>query len=346
MYNDKVKGCVFGLAIGDAVGLRYENVKPNWINEKNIGKVCFGGAISDDTEHMFLISKSILKTNNIIDFKNYFRKELQKWIFSLPVNIGKTTGISIIRSFFKSGYGVAGTGNGSVMRIAPVGLIFHNDILSLNDYAEASCRITHNSDESVVNSIAIARLIAYIINKEINEKNKPKLSDVIELLKSISPAKFWIDTIFELEESINNNIEPIELVNKWTHGNGASGYTKYSTLLSIYCWWKYYGDYEKTITEIIKCGGDTDTNAAIVGAIVGVTIGYKNIPKSLNSKVKDLIIRNITLNKLSDSITNKTSDVSTWKIHCFGIFKNIFSLFYFSVLILKVLIFLLFRIKH
>jgi ADP-ribosylglycohydrolase len=127
MYYNKIKGCVFGLAISDAVGLRYENVKPIYINEKNIGKVCFGGSISDDTEHMFLISKSIVNSNNIDEFEKDFKNELKKRMISSPVNIGKTTLISIMRSLYKSGYGVKGTGNGSIMGISPVGLIFHND---------------------------------------------------------------------------------------------------------------------------------------------------------------------------------------------------------------------------
>lgn len=346
MYNDKVKGCVFGLAIGDAVGLRYENVKPKDINEKNIGKVCFGGSISDDTEHMILISKSILNTKNITDFENDFKKELQKWMISFPVNIGKTTFKSIFRSFVKSGYGVAGTGNGSVMRIAPIGLIFSDNPEKLQEYSEYSCRITHNSDESVINSIAISTLIAHIINNDFNRENKPDLKNIINELRNISEDKFWLDTINELKKAIESDIEPIELVKGWTGKLGAVGYTKYSTLLSIYCWWKYYGDYEKTIVEIIKCGGDADTNAAIAGSLAGVTVGYKEIPEKLILKVNDLIIKKETLNVLSESIINKKNNISTWKIHYLGIFKNIFSLFYFSVLMIKVYFLAIFNKKH
>ena len=344
--DDKIKGCIFGLAIGDAVGLRYENVKPKDINENNIGKVCFGGSISDDTEHMLLISKSILKTSNIKDFEKDFKCELKKWMFSFPVNIGKTTLISIMRSFFKSGYGIKGTGNGSVMRIAPVGLIFYNDNKKLIEYATSSCKITHNSEESVVNSIAISTLIAYILKNNINEKNKPSLENLRNLLDSISHSIFWKETIDELEKAILDDIEPIALVEKWTKGKGAVGYTKYSTLLSIFCWFKYYGDYEKTIKEIIKCGGDTDTNAAIVGSITGATIGFSNIPEHLVNKIGDLIIRKSTLDNLSQSISERKNNVSTWKIHSFGVLKNVFSLFYFTLLLTKVNLLSIFKIKH
>lgn len=346
MLENKIKGCIFGLAIGDAVGLRYENVKPKNINKKNIGKVCFGGSISDDTEHMVIISKSILHTNNVNDFKKDFQKELKKWLLSFPVNIGKTTLKSIFKSFISNENGVAGTGNGSVMRIAAIGLLFHDNPDKLREYSEASCRLTHNSDESVVNSIAIASLVSYVISNDINKNKKPNQKNILLHLRSLSQEDFWIETLNELEEALNSNIEPVDLVYKWTKGKGAVGYTKYSTLLSIYCWLKYYGDYEKTIKEIIACGGDTDTNAAICGSLAGVSLGFDAIDSSYVQKVNDFIINKKTLNNLSLSILNKTDDIKTWKIHYLSFPKNLFSLFYFTFLLTKVSIFSLFGIKH
>lgn len=344
--EDKIKGCLYGLSIGDAIGLRYENVKPKDINENNIGKVCFGGAISDDTEHMILISKSILNTENIKDFENDFKNELKKWLISFPVNIGKTTLYSIIRSFFKSGYGIKGTGNGSVMRIAPVGLIFHKDHNKLVKYASSSCRITHNAEESIINSIAIAKLISEILNKNWDKNNKPEIDNVLKLLGSISKEEFWTNTINELKDAFDNDIEPIDLVYSWTKEKGALGYTKYSTLLSIYCWIKYYGDYEKTLKEIIKCGGDTDTNAAIVGALTGATIGYNEIPNELKNKINDLTVSRKDIDNLSKAIIENKNIIKTNKIHYLGMFKNVFSLFYFITLLTKVNILSLFKIKH
>jgi len=344
--KDKIKGCLYGLSIGDAIGLRYENIKPKDINENNIGKVCFFGAISDDTEHMILISKSILNTENIKDFENDFKKELKKWLLSFPINIGKTTLYSIIKSFLKSEYGIKGTGNGSVMRIAPVGLIFHKDQNKLTEYASSSCKITHNSEESIINSIAIAKLISEILNRNWNKNNKPETDDVLNLLSSISKEEFWQNTVNELKEAIDKDIKPIDLVYSWTKGKGAVGYTKYSTLLSIYCWLKYYGNYEETVKEIIKCGGDADTNAAIVGALAGATIGYNEIPNQLKNKINDLTVSKKDIDNLSIAIIENKNIIRTNKIHYLGIFKNIFSLFYFIFLLIKVKLLSLFKIKH
>ena len=37
-------------------------------------------------------------------------------------------------------------------------------------------------------------------------------------------------------------------------------------------------DYESCLEQIIKGGGDTDTNACIAGALLGAAVGFRNIP--------------------------------------------------------------------
>ena len=43
--------------------------------------------------------------------------------------------------------------------------------------------------------------------------------------------------------------------------------------------------YYDAIRQIVKEGGDTDTNGAIAGGIIGALIGYNNIPQDLCNKV-------------------------------------------------------------
>jgi ADP-ribosyl-[dinitrogen reductase] hydrolase len=343
--KDKIKGCLYGLSIGDAIGLRYETFKPSEINDKNIGKVCLGGIISDDTEHMILITRSLLKYKNVDKFKKSFIRSLQLWFSTLPINIGKTTGKSIIKSFFTSNCGAKGSGNGSVMRIAPIGLIYRDDESKIKEFSDVSCRITHNDTECSVNSTAIAILIAEILNNNWNQKNKPSIESLQFLLNSVSNDDFWKVTVDEIISSLNNNIEPMDLVNNWTKGAGAVGYTKFSTIISIICWYKYYGDYEKTITEIIKLGGDTDTNAAIAGALAGSTVGFSNLPTKWISKIKDMVVSKSDINNASESIILNKNNIKIWKFIAFGLIKNIISIIYFITASIKRLIYNILKIK-
>ena len=342
--EDKIKGSIYGSVLGDMIGLRYENAKPKNINQENIGLTCLN-SVSDDTENLLLITKSLIESKNEKEFKKSFKKQLQKWLLTLPINIGKTTLKSIFKSF-KSDIGVKGSGNGSVMRISPVGIYYRNDIEKLERYSEISCRITHNDNECVVNSKAIAKLVALILNNNWSIENKPEYEIVEKELLSISREKFWLESLNELRENIENEIEPIEIVNGWTKNKGAVGYTKYSTLLSIYCWYRYYGNYEKTIKEIIKCGGDTDTNAAIVGSLTGAVVGYNKLPKSWLNKLKCGVINENKIKKICDGLIKKENKIGIKKLILLGWIKNIFLIFYILTLLTYFQILILWNKKY
>lgn len=327
-YEKKVKGSLYGLVIGDLVGLRYENAKPSSINSSNIGKTCLNGAVSDDTEHMILITRSLVKYEDLNLFKKSFRRAMQLWLLTLPINIGRTTLYSIIKSFFSSGYGISGSGNGSVMRIAPIGLYYYNEDDKIKKFSEESCRITHNDEECIINSIAIAKILSFILKNNLTAKNKPRYEEIDKNLREISSSKFWNETLDELKSYIDNNTKPLDIVNSWNN-KGAVGYTKYTTIISIYCWYKYYGDFEKTIFEIIKCGGDTDTNAAVAGSLAGAVCEYDSLPSHFFNKINDIAIGKIDIEKACQSILNRKNNISLKRLSTLGWIKNIILLFYF-----------------
>jgi len=43
--------------------------------------------------------------------------------------------------------------------------------------------------------------------------------------------------------------------------------------------------YERSLREVIKLGGDTDTNACIVGGMIGAYVGVKNINSQMLEKI-------------------------------------------------------------
>jgi ADP-ribosylglycohydrolase len=62
-------------------------------------------------------------------------------------------------------------------------------------------------------------------------------------------------------------------------GQRVSGYVYRTVPVALHSWLTYPRDYRLAVTTMIQCGGDTDTTAAIVGAIVGSGVGQAGIPK-------------------------------------------------------------------
>jgi ADP-ribosyl-[dinitrogen reductase] hydrolase len=71
------------------------------------------------------------------------------------------------------------------------------------------------------------------------------------------------------------------------HVNGVSGYVYSTVPVVIHAWLTNPRDYRAAVTSVIKCGGDADTTAAIVGGIVGTTMGETGIPQDWISGICD-----------------------------------------------------------
>jgi len=59
---------------------------------------------------------------------------------------------------------------------------------------------------------------------------------------------------------------------------GVTGFVLHTVPAAVYCWARHRGDARSTITAAVRLGGDTDTVAAIAGALVGAEVGASGLP--------------------------------------------------------------------
>lgn len=61
---------------------------------------------------------------------------------------------------------------------------------------------------------------------------------------------------------------------------GVSGYVYHTVPIALHAWFSHPHDIKNAIISVIKCGGDTDTAAAITGGIIGSALGKESIPEN------------------------------------------------------------------
>lgn len=272
---------LLGTAIGDALGVPFEtklvNYEPlvGWDGHTYLGSTHHNlkpGQYSDDTQMSLMVAESL------IDNQGFNPDDLSKryvdWMVSGRARgWGKTTLFAIqnlINGKHWSESGIAGSeGNGTAMRAAPFGVYFRNDIRSLVEIVKIDSAITHASPEAEAGAIAIATAAAYAVNDDTD--------NLLEKIWKLLPDSKVKNTIYSLTSLINS---PYILPAQALSILGTKANVKETVPSALYCFVKY-DNYQEAIVTAIKAGGDTDTTAAIVGALFGAKLGMKSIDKSL-----------------------------------------------------------------
>lgn len=276
---DQYKGCLVGLATGDALGttlefLEKDDLEDGYIHSEIIGMGKLNldkGDWTDDTSMALCLAESLIE-NKGFDATDQMNKYL-KWYqegYMTPkgkcVDIGMGT-LRALSSYKRTNdpYSFGddqSLGNGSIMRLAPIPMFFYPDLNNILVYSEQSSRTTHPGELCLQSSRALALIIYNAFEgytKEemlnINDFERYGITDfeVINILKGGYKSK--------TEEEIKN-----------------SGFVLDTLEAAL---WAFYTTetFEDAIIKAVNLCGDADTIGAVCGQIAGAYYGYESIPE-------------------------------------------------------------------
>ena len=281
-YTDKLKGVLFGQAIGDALGLGTEFMTkeevhkyyPDGLNDysqiiQDYHRLRWKrGDWTDDTEMMLCIVKSIIENKevNLTDIAQNFKR----WFLQGPMGIGRHTyKVLSIRDYVEKPQQVAelvwlmsgkkNASNGAIMRTSVVGLL-KSDV---ERYAADISRLTHADPQCVGSSVIVSLVIHSLVYRD----ELLPLEELIEIGKRYDER---IESFLEMVQA--DDLKCLELDKEEDRG-----YTLKTMAAGLWCVY-HARSFEEGLLAIVNEGGDADTNGAVAGSLLGAKYGYKAIP--------------------------------------------------------------------
>ncbi len=286
--KDKIKGCIFGQAVGDALGTGTEFLTTAQVKQfyperltryDQIVNQSLQGEWTDDTDMMLCIADSREDTNHFNLHETAVR--FKQWLESGPVSIGYSTrNVLSQKDYVESPVKAAkmcwilsdcnAAANGALMRTSILGT---SPVVDEKE-VENVCRLTHYDPRCVGSCVMMVKLIQSLIfhDKEltaeellkIGETYDERIKDYVELAKVDDAAALTVD-------------------------DKASGYTLKTMAVALWSLWHCHS-FKDVLLAVVNLGGDADTNAAVACAVAGAKYGFSAIPsyyvEGLNQRAK------------------------------------------------------------
>ena len=275
--RDKKLGTLIGLAVGDAMGAPYEFLDKSRYTptrEYNTGgaHAVSLGEWTDDTSMALCLAQSLIDSSgfNVIDQMEKYLKWYRLGYMStrnVCFDIGNATRNAICE-FENSNHTIPYTrtgnyqtnGNGSIMRLAPIPMLYNNKT-EMKTAAKNSSLTTHRGIEAYQCAILLAEILHNCYN----------FSDKITILKNTEDIL--------VNDMIKNIIEQYQ-------SSCDEGF--YQTIPTGYCvdtlqcaiqGFLYFDNFIDGLMYCISLGDDTDTVGAVYGQIAGAYYGLSGIPE-------------------------------------------------------------------
>lgn len=282
VFIDRIKGCLYGQAIGDALGLGAEFMTkaevlkyyPNGlkyydqiIQDSHRGR-WEKGMWTDDTDMMLCVLNGVEngKFNTHTVAQNF-----KEWFNGTPMGIGRHTfNVLFMGDYVENPEMCAkvwwdlsrhkSAANGGLMRTSIVGLVQNH----VEEQAEAICKLTHYDPRCVASCVVVSSIIHNLVwwNRMLS------YDEIIECgMRYDERICEWIDIAFN-----SNNISMLGLDEE-----SSMGYTFRTLSAGLWCYWHAHS-FEEGLLDVVNAGGDADTNGAVACAILGAKLGYSAIP--------------------------------------------------------------------
>ncbi len=283
--EDKFVGCMLGLAVGDGLGSHFEGQPFEWLRKRfsspedllsNLPEAPWH--YTDDTQMAIGVAEALIKDRLIVEetLRDYFA---QNYVPSRGYGRGArailvtmTSGgnyKAVAENMFPGG----SFGNGAAMRVAPIGAFFHQDLDQVCEQARLSSLPTHLHPLGIEGAQLVA--IAVALSTRGEAFDRPRFFE--ELLGRARSPEFVSNLKIALAAKSFNDLHQL--------GNGIAA--QESAVTAIACFSLWPDSFEQVVTNAILLGGDTDTIAAMAGAISGAYLGIEGIPKEFLRRLED-----------------------------------------------------------
>jgi poly(ADP-ribose) glycohydrolase ARH3 len=283
----KFPGCLLGSALGDSIGelaFRFRS-KTRLDAEISDSKLL---RYTDDTAMAIGVAQCLIETKTIDPerlgqiFHENFKKEPWRGYASGPPSIfGQVESFAVKYSEAAAGlFGGKGSfGNGSAMRVAPVGIFFFESP-DLYERASQSARPTHSHRLARDGAAIQAKAVALAVKASPLEPfPREQFLDEIENFSRAPEFKAKIRILRELLSSDVSDAYAAKIL-------GQSVAVHESLPFAVYCFAQYPDSFEKCIYCAVLNSGDRDTLGAMAGAISGAYLGVESIPKDWLEKLE------------------------------------------------------------
>lgn len=309
LLKNRYKGCLFGLAVGDALGapvefMSLQEIKrtygPDGIKKFEPWNGFSAGSYTDDTQLSLATAIGCIRAwtrgmeRGIWHPASLVYSAYMEWLEtqSVPAQYRApgSTCLDALRS------GKMGTiaerinhskGCGGVMRTAPAGLVFHPGEAFKQGAGFAA--ITHGHPSGFLPAGFLAEMIAHLIRGK-------GLARAVELsFLSLREYEGSYETIHCLDRALQlaESSLPLEQCIEKI-GEGWVG--EEALALSVFCALKFKDDWLKGTLAAVNHSGDSDSTGTITGAILGTWLGFEAIPRHFTAQVENAsCIENLAL---------------------------------------------------
>ena len=240
------------------------------------------GVGSDDTEHACMVGQALLAAPGSPEaFARSLAWRLRGWLVGLPAGVGWATLRAIVKLWlgFPPGHsGVVSAGNGPAMRAPLLGAWLAEHPERLEAFVRASSRLTHRDARAEQGALAVALAAAHGATRGAAGVDAEAM---FALWESRLDAPELREALARMRACWRRGASLPELVAELGLERGVTGYVLHTVPVVLYAWLLHPGDFRRAVEEVILLGGDADTTGAIVGGIVGATVGEAGIPPEL-----------------------------------------------------------------
>ena len=264
---ERAQGCLLGQLAGDALGSLVEFQIPEQIRRDypdGVRELADGGTWqtiagqpTDDSEMALMLARSLAELG-LYD-REAARQAYVFWLDSEPFDCGTT-----VASGLQGLHNPRSQANGALMRVSPLGIFGSNhDLDQVANWARQDAAITHVHPVCEQANALFAMAIAHAIRSGCDAQSL--YGEVAEWAAKANVNEALFDAVIDAAEA-----PPADYVYQ-------AGWVL--TAFQNALWQLLHAEnLEDAVVDTVMRGGDTDTNAAITGALLGAVWGRRSIP--------------------------------------------------------------------